>query len=346
MPLPLAITPDQAASGENDLFLVQTVAKLIDFAPAGLTGVRLNLRSQHQNFAAVLLNSLGGELPTRTLRPGAELRLTGILEVNHNLNAGRDEVFTLLLRSPEDVELVEPPSWWTRAHLLLLGGIGAICFLVAISGYYRFEHSRFRALAEERATIARDIHDTLAQGYAGITLQLEALEQTLERDPQRARDLLKESLQMVRHSRDESHLSIDILRSFSRNERLDALVAHCIQQLSTASGAAIEQQVTGEPVPLSYKQVSNLFRITQEALTNAVNHARASKIIVRIGYGKRGVTTEVEDDGIGFDPVRVSGLGQGHFGLIGMRERCAAINANLEIESTTDGTSVRVRLDV
>jgi signal transduction histidine kinase len=347
MPLPLSITPDQAAGGENELSLVQTMAELVDFGPAGLTGVRLNLRGEHQSFSAVLPNDgLSGEQSTKSLQRGAKLRLTGILKVNHNPNMDHGDTFTLLLRTPEDIELIEPPSWWTRTHLLLLGGIGSILVLIGVSGYYRVKHERYRALAEERATIARDIHDTLAQGYAGITLQLEALEQTIECDPERAKELLSESLQMVRHSRDESHLSIDILRSFSRNERMDVLVAHCIQQVCAASGAAIELQMSGEPAPLSYKLVSNLFRIAQEAIVNAVNHARASRIVVRIGYRKGEILIEVEDNGKGFDPAEVLGPEDGHFGLTGMRERCAAINAKLELDSSTTGTSIHVRVNV
>jgi len=347
MPLPLSITPDQAADGENELFLVQTVAELVDFAPAGLTGVRLSLRGGHQNFSAVLSNdSLRGELPTKSMQAGATLRLTGILMVNHGLNAGHRDAFIVQLRSPEDIEVVEAPSWWTPAHLLLLGGIGTILILIGINSYYRIKHSRYRAVAEERANIARDIHDTVAQGYAGITLQLEAAQQVIGRDPERAGALLNEALQLVRHSRDESHLSIDILRSLSRNDRLDVLVAHCIAQLRTASGAAIEQQVTGEPAVLSYKLVNNLFRIAQEALANAVNHARASKIVARVNYQKRGVVIEVQDDGKGFDPRSVPGPDEGHYGLVGMRERCSAINAKLDLESTSNGTLIRVRVDV
>ena len=345
MPLPLSITPDQAAGGENELFLVQTVAKLVDFAPAGLTGVRLNLLGGHQNFSAVLPNdSLSGELSTKSMQPGATLQLTGILVVNHGLDAGHGDAFTLQMRTLEDIQLVEAPSWWTRPHLMVLGGLGIILILIGINGYYRIKHSRYRAVAEERASIARDIHDTVAQGYAGITLQLEAAQQTIERDPERARALLNEALQLVRHSRDESHLSIDILRSLSRNDRLDILVAHCIQQLRPTSGAAIEQQVTGEPAALSYKLVNNLFRIAQEALANAVHHANAGRIVVRIGYQKSEVLLEVEDNGKGFDPGAIPGLNDGHFGLTGMRERCAAINSKFVLESTPSGTLIRVRV--
>ena len=346
-PLPLSITPDQAADGENELFLVQTVAELVDFAPAGLTGVRLNLRGGHQDFSAVLPSDTGGgELSTQSMQPGNRLRLTGILMINHGLEAGHADAFTLQLRTPEDIEIVEGPSWWTRAHKLLLGGIGMILALAAFTGYYLLKQARYRAIAEERASIARDIHDTVAQGYAGIALQLEAAQQMIERDPRRAWALLDEALQLIRHSRDESHLSIDILRSLSRNDRLDLLVAHCVQQLSAASGVAIEQLITGAPCMLPYQLVNNLFRIAQEALANAVKHANANKITVRVGYQKSGVLIEVEDDGRGFNREDAPGPDQGHFGLAGMRERCAAINARLELESSASGTRICVMVAI
>src|SRR5215469_2336496 len=108
MPLPLSITPDQAAEGGNELFLVETVAKLVDFAPAGLTGVRLNLLGGHQNFSAVLPSDSGQELSAKSMQPGTTLRLTGILIVNHGTGGG--DPFSIELRTPEDIELVELPS--------------------------------------------------------------------------------------------------------------------------------------------------------------------------------------------------------------------------------------------
>ena len=344
MPLPLSITPDQAADGENDLFMVQTMAELVGFAPAGLTGVRLNLRGGHQTFSAVLpSDNVDAELPAKSMQPGATLRLTGILMVSHGTEADRGDAFTLQLRGLDDIELVEPPSWWTRTHIVMLVGIATILILIGINSYYRIQHARFRAVADERASIARDIHDTLAQGYAGITLQLEAAQQMIGRDPERAESLLVEALQLVRHSRDESHLSIDILRALSRNDRLDVLIARCIQQLRPVSEASLEQQVHGDPAVFSYTMVNNLFRIAQEALVNAVHHAHASKIVVGVEYHKAEILVEVRDNGKGFNPEGVPGPEEGHFGLVGMRERCAAINAQLELESTTAGTLVRVR---
>lgn len=346
MPLPLSITPDGAADGENEFFLVQTVAQLVDFSPAGLTGVRLNLRGEHQNFSAVLPSDSPDDLSAKSMQPGATLRLTGILVVNHDLSHSPGDAFTLELRMPEDIELVELPSWWTRAHVLLVCAAGIILVLSGISAWNHVSHARYRAVAEERASIARDLHDTLAQGYSGITLQLEAAQQMIERDPERAETLLNGALQLVRHSRDESHLSIDILRSLSRDSRLDVLIGRSVQKFQLACESQIEVSVTGTPPMLSYHQVNNLFRIVQEGLANAVTHARALHIAVRIDYRKDSVQVEVADDGRGFEPSKVPGPEDGHFGLVGMRERCDAINAKLELQSAGGGTIVRVRAHV
>lgn len=344
MPLPLSITPDQAAEGGNELFLVETVAKLVDFSPAGLTGVRLNLLGGHQNFSAVLPSDSGDELSAKSMQPGTTLRLTGILVVNHGPGGG--DPFFIQLRTPEDIELVELPSWWTRAHLLLVGGIALIVLLAAISFGIHIRHARYRAVAEERASIARDLHDTLAQGYAGITLQLEAAQQMIGRNTERAGELLGEALQLVRHSRDESHLSIDVLRSLSRDSRLEVLVSRCIQQIRSGYGGRIEQQVSGSPTVLSYSMVNNLYRIVQEAISNAVSHSHAARIVVRVDYRKHGVLIEVEDNGTGFNLGGVPGPEDGHFGIVVMRERCGSINAKFELQSASSGTIVRVRADV
>jgi signal transduction histidine kinase len=174
---------------------------------------------------------------------------------------------------------------------------------------------------------------------------LEAAQQMIDRDPERAEALLNEALQLVRHSRDESHISIDILRSLSRNDRLDVLVSRCVQHLRSSCDSVIEQQVTGVASVLSYTMVNNLFRIIQEALSNAVHHARADTITVRVCYQQSGVLIEIEDNGKGFDPRSAPGPDQGHFGIVGMRERCAAINAIFQLESAAKGTLIRVRAE-
>jgi len=347
MPLPLSITPDVAADGENELSLVQTEAVLLDASPAGLTGVQLNFRGGYQNFAAILPNgNLNDELPENLMQPGARLRLTGILFENHDPSRNRDEAFTLELRTPQDVELIEGPSWWTRGHIVLLAGIIVVLILIFWNLYARVYHARYRAVAEERASIARDIHDTLAQTFAGMTLQLEAAQRTITRDPAQSRAFLIEALQMARHSRNESHLSIEILHSLSRDERLENLISTCISKMQVSNSMAIEQRVSGVPIALSYQVVNNLFRIGQEAIANSVRHSNATQIAVRICYEKKDVLLEVEDNGNGFDPKLIPGTEQGHFGLTGMRERAAAIGSALQLDSMPSGTRMRVRVTI
>jgi signal transduction histidine kinase len=137
-------------------------------------------------------------------------------------------------------------------------------------------------------------------------------------------------------------LSIEILRSAARNDRLDALIARCIAQMKPTAGPAIEQRIEGDPVPLSYEMLNQCFRIVQEALANAVRHAQASRILVRVTYRPRLLRLEVEDNGRGFDPASIPGPDQGSFGLTGMRERAASIHSRFEVESGARGTLIRV----
>jgi signal transduction histidine kinase len=112
--------------------------------------------------------------------------------------------------------------------------------------------------------------------------------------------------------------------------------------MKPSAGPVIEQQIDGDPVPLSYHLLNQCFRIVQEALANAVRHAQASRILVRITYRPRLLRLEVEDNGKGFDPERIPGPDQGSFGLTGMRERAASIHSRFHLESGTRGTLIRV----
>lgn len=345
MPLPLAVAPDGAADGETGPSQVQALAGLVDALPAGVTGVRLDLGGVQRSFTAVLPGGpLAAGIVPRSLEPGAILQVTGFPTPRPGRPFDAGNAHSLALQTTEGTGLVEHASWWSTRNRVLAAGAGLLLLLLAVALCARLRQARERAIAEERAGIARDIHDTLAQGFAGITLQLEAAEQVIGRDPGRAAELLREALRLIRHSRDESHLSIDILRSLSRSERLDVLIRHCLLQQEATSGVEIALETEGNPVPLSFPLISNLFRITQEALANAVQHAGAGRIVVRVRYGRREVSLEVEDDGRGFNPDQVEGPEQGHFGLTGIRERSSSIGARFGLHTGAGGTLVGVKV--
>jgi two-component system, NarL family, sensor kinase len=191
------------------------------------------------------------------------------------------------------------------------------------------------AVIEERNRIAREIHDTLAQGLAAIRLQLE-LAQSNDELPVGA----SQAIELAHRIADENFVDARRMISALRSSPL------C---LATALSATIERArrlgparivVTLEPVSAPPSGVTHeLLRIAQEAIQNAEHHARARTIVVTLrALPGRGLQMTVADDGQGFDPTFP---GRGGFGLEGMRERAASVLAELAIDSTP-GAGARV----
>ncbi len=224
-------------------------------------------------------------------------------------------------------------------YMICAALLGLACW-----GLYRLRvrqmQARFSAVLAERNRIAREIHDTLAQGFAGISVQLESVNETMIDSPGVAKNHLDKARTLVRTSLAEARRSVWDLRStLLEEDDLAEALARIAQQLSAAGAAEVE--VTGDRRRLSAAIENNLLHIGREALTNAVKHAYASRIRVEINFEKELVRVRVRDDGRGFDTL--SSNGAGGFGLISMRERAEQIGANLSIESAPgEGTEVTV----
>ncbi|MSU73368.1 MAG: sensor histidine kinase [Opitutus sp.] len=193
-------------------------------------------------------------------------------------------------------------------------------------------HAQFVAVIAERNRIAREIHDTMAQGFAGISVQLEVLNDRLPGAPEKLRRHLDLARELVRTSLDEARRSVWNLRAQALEE---AGLAHALsrldQQLSDGSNVTFELRVDGTPRTLLADVENNLLRIGQEAITNATRHAGAKRVSLTLSYLTDGVCLVVSDDGKGFDPERVRPSSRGGFGLAGIRERAEAIHASLTI---------------
>lgn len=202
------------------------------------------------------------------------------------------------------------------------------------------EHRQQAAVLRERNRLAQDIHDTLAQGFTGILLQLEAAmhapaPELTRRHIEQARDLARENLQEARRSvRALRPLALD-------NENLVGALTHCIHQMTSYGTTPVQFAVHGIPCPLPAELEDDLFRIGQEALTNALKHAEADEIHLDLTFGPAQMQLDVRDNGKGFD---VYGGFQGNgFGLIGMHERAERLGGQLRIFSLPgQGTSVTV----
>lgn len=232
-------------------------------------------------------------------------------------------------------------TWWFYAVCLL--SLGLCVWL-----WYRLRVKRleghFAAILAERTRIAREIHDTLAQGFAGISVQLELVARLLTKAPDAAKPHLDQARQLVRSSLDEARRSVWALRSQSlENSDLPSALNETVRQLLTNTPIQWQVQVSGTYRQLSHVIEDHLLRIGQEAITNAIKHANALHLRVELSYVTDRVQLRVQDDGRGFDTTH--GSPDGHFGLVGMRERVAQMGGQLIINSRQNaGTEIIVEV--
>ncbi len=208
--------------------------------------------------------------------------------------------------------------------------------------------AQFAAVLQERNRIAREIHDTLAQGFAGVSLQLELVSRLLASSTEAAREHLDEARVLVRTSLSEARRSIWDLRSQSAENRdLAARISKIAQQVASPGQAKVKLHVRGAYRPLAPKVEDELLKIAQEAVTNAVRHADAEHIDIELAFEAKKMRMTIADDGQGFTHQPNSSGPDGHFGLRGMRERAEAIDADLQLQSSAGkGTTVSVETPV
>jgi signal transduction histidine kinase len=205
--------------------------------------------------------------------------------------------------------------------------------------------AREAGMLDERQRMAREIHDTLAQGLTGIITQLEATERAAER-PDQWRRHLDQARTLARTSLSEARRSVQALRPEPLEAaNLPQALGEMASRWSETSTVELSFATTGEPRPLLAELEMTLFRVAQEALANVAKHAKASKVGLTLSYTDHAVLLDVRDDGLGFlarpsDGNGHPGDGQG-FGLEGMRQRLRRVAGSLEIESAPgDGTAV------
>ncbi len=219
---------------------------------------------------------------------------------------------------------------------------------VAIDNARLYQEMRSLAVTEERNRMAREIHDTLAQGFTGIILQLEATEQamgdTATEDVQKhlnqARSLARKSLAEARRS--VWNLSPQALEQL----KLDEAVQHEVDRFHHDNGIEATFALYGEKRDIPPETGTAIFRICQEALANVAKHAQATQVDVSLNYENKEVELTVKDNGTGFEPGPEGKIGKaGGFGLISMRERAMGQNGKFEVQSGKgEGTVIKVSI--
>lgn len=205
--------------------------------------------------------------------------------------------------------------------------------------------AREAGVTDERRRLAAEIHDTLAQGLAGIITQLQAAADST--DGTTARSHVERAAALARYSLGEARRSVHNLAPGSlEHRRLPEALKETVDRWQALSRARLELVVTGTVEPLHKEIEATLLRITEEALGNAAKHADAHRVAVTLSYLDDEVALDVCDDGCGFDPgSRLPRSTSGGFGLDGMRLRAARVAGTVEIETEPGGgTAVSARV--
>ena len=220
---------------------------------------------------------------------------------------------------------------------------------VAIENARIFDETRDMAVLEERNRMAREIHDTLAQGFTGIVIQLEAGEDAMEEHPGRLGEHIKVAKGIARECLAEARRSVwNLLPEVLERSPLDVIISDEVERFaSTVSGKA-EFTLLGARRDLAAATQAAILRICQESLSNIRKYADADEVSVTLDFDLDTVTLTVSDDGVGFDPegIRIGGA-SGGFGLTGMRQRARLLRGDVDIISSPGhGTMVRARIPI
>ncbi len=342
---PLSVTADQAATGAYQAMFVEVQGTLHAKMKLADGRERLEIRDGQQSFYAVRSSELI-ERPFDQLAIGSLLKLRGVCLVNAEYTQTMVP-FALLIVANEDVKVLAGPPWWSAGHLIEMALLMLMLGFVAHLLYSRAEEWRLRAVIAERERLAHEIHDTLAQSFAGIGFQLRAIVNRVSRSRYEWNDAmlieeLNRACDLVRQSHDEARRTITTLRPDATEAGgLIAALHQTASQMVGSVGVEIDALVEGDVRTIPLPVLDSLFRIGQEAIANAIQHGHPSRLRLAATYTAASIKLLIEDNGSGFVPEQnVDG-----FGLASVRRRVEVIQGTLDVE-TAPGKGTRLIVEV
>ena len=340
VPAPLNVAKGNVLTPDHDAELVWMEGQLLSVL-TGPTERVLVLRVGDTVFDAGLDVSQASEA-IDAVRPGSLLSVTGV----YSYQGGPPPSFRLFLRSPGDVRVLAAAPWWTLRHTAVMSAILALAAVVGafwMRALAKRKRQQYQAVLNERTRVARELHDTVEQGLAGITLQLEAVAGSLQDAPETARQSLDVARQMLRYSLEETRRSVMDLRSQALESRdLAGALESLARQMTVNTRAEAHVRVTGARQRLDAAEEHHLLRIGLEALTNALKHGGATHIDIELRFAPDGTNLTVTDNGQGLESGNRAAPGA-HFGLQGVRERVDKLGGLLDIDSKPgEGTRLAV----
>ncbi len=348
-PVPLALTNfDEAFDHEDDLVVLSGKLTQVQFV---LDGVAFTLDKNGKLFKAFLTMPLEQQAHS-DWGAGSGVRVTGICSLVHDetrpfAGVWSPQSFQILLRSPADLAVVRPPPWWTLKHVTMLlcvvtGALALLTGLVVTLSRQRLrEQERQREMAEaefaailsERNRLAREIHDTLAQGLTATSVQLRLAKKHMNGGSDTFGRHLDTALSLVHDSLREARNSIWNMRAHVlETGDLSSALKGILKQIANGTEIASSLNVTGRVRRLPPVVENNVLRVGQEAIVNAIKHSGAKQVNVTLEFEEKQFRLRVTDDGRGFDPHQPP-ASDGGFGLVGMRERAAEVKGEFGVRS-------------
>jgi signal transduction histidine kinase len=218
---------------------------------------------------------------------------------------------------------------------------------VAIENARLYEQSRLSATLSERNRLARELHDTIAQGLTAVTMQLEAAQRGFARDPARAQTRIARAHELSRAALEDVRRSVWTLAAPLIDGRaLDHALEELTERFAVRTGLPASYAHSGPPPPLGHAAATQVLRIVQEALQNVEKHAQAHAVAVGSELADGQLRIWVRDDGIGFAPDAPPAQANGNgFGLLSLRERARLAGGTLQVDSAPgQGTRVIVTI--
>ncbi|HRE82795.1 MAG TPA: sensor histidine kinase [Opitutaceae bacterium] len=352
VPPPVELQIDESIAGTHAGELVAVAARVTDSFRTE-SGAALTLQ---RNGRAIQVR---GPLPVSWPQVGSSVRVVGICQVESvagtRYNASPDAI-VIRLRDVADLTVLSSPSAWTVRRLAVV--LAVLIALVLLGALWITSLKRqvarqtatlqvkigSEAVLQERQRIAREFHDSLEQELAGLNLRLDAIaSRTLE---DRARTLLQASRHLVARIQAETRNLISDLRNPAEVAGdLPAALQEVTDRYRDQPGATVRLFLRDTPPRLAARTVHHLRMITAEAVNNAVKHAEPTQVTIELRSQGSELDLTIADDGRGFDPERETRGKAGHFGCVGIRERCRALGGMAQWTSQPgQGTRLKISL--
>jgi signal transduction histidine kinase len=236
-------------------------------------------------------------------------------------------------------------DWFLASMIVLATLLLWILVRLRIRSATQQVEARMHERLAERDRIARELHDTLIQGVQGLILRMHVVSQDISGNEQPKREMET----VLDHAEDllvEGRNRVRDLRSQERGDKdIVSMIEQLVNSLQDLKGPLIEFKVVGMPRPLSVVIQEEVTLFAREALSNAVRHSQGTHISCGLCYEANGLSFDCQDNGVGLnDVVLESKRKEGHWGLLGMRERAETIGAVFTVESSAAGVRVRLRI--